>query len=302
MKDIVDQIWNTLKPPRAYCWQTLFCLSLFSGVMSAIARGFLGEVIAIVGYLLLIISIAWIGIKNRWQSTPWIVAVSICLFFWKLFGIKPQILALLWFPLAAIIASLAHFITRNLEFKVPHSTKRQAVVILLETQILMACWLQFSFLCHDWLQKYPSLLSEDFSESKFVITLDISPSQPRVFLILEEMRKLLEQRFNDRPWGEVNEQLKASEGASFLPNFQSQVLENLNFLKENDLWEIESQLSSTSSEYQVKLIAQWLGPRSNRTLANKSDRGETICNIRPQNDLARVTCNISRNSSFTTQK
>ncbi|WP_204105328.1 MULTISPECIES: DUF5357 family protein [Spirulina sp. CCY15215] len=299
MKDIFDKIWGIFKPPRAYCWQTLFCLSLFSGGMSAIARGFLGEIIAIIGYLLLIISIAWIGIENRWQSTPWIVAASICVFCWKLFGIKPQILVILLFPLAAFLASLAHFITQNLEFKVPHSSKRQAVLILLETQILLACWLQFYFLCNDWTQQYPSLLIEDFSDSKFVVKLDTSSSQPRVFLILEEMRKLLEQQFDDRPWGEVTEQLKASEGASFLPNFQSQVLENLNFLKENDLWEIESQLSSISSEYQVKLIAQWLGPRSNKTLENGSDRHETICDIRQQDELAQVICNLSRNSSFT---
>ncbi|MBP0020447.1 MAG: DUF5357 family protein [Cyanobacteria bacterium SBLK] len=299
MKDIFDKIWGIFKPPRAYCWQTLFCLSLFSALMSAIARGFIGEIIAIFGYLLLIVSFAWLGIESRWQSTPWLVSALICLLLWGLLKIQPQILILLWFPLSAIVASLASFITRNLEFKFPNPHEGQEIVILLEIQILLACWVQFYFLCNDWLQQYPSLLSENFNESQLIVHFDLAPlSQPRGWLILEGMQRLLEQQVNDRPWIEAIKWLQDSDREGFLSAFQRQILAERDALSESSLWVLESQFSSTPSGYQFKLIAQWKGPRSNTV----NDITELICDIHKEEDVARIICNIVQNNGFTSQK
>ncbi|MGK7927156.1 MAG: DUF5357 family protein [Spirulina sp.] len=301
MNEILQKIWLTFKPPRAYCWQTLFRLSLFSVLMAAIARGFIGEIIAIIGYFLLIVSIAWIGIENHWKFTPWLISALICLLFWGLFQIKPQILMILWLPLSAMVASLTNFITRNLEFKIPHAKEGQAIVILLEIQILLACWLQFYFLCNDWLQEYPSLLFEDFSESQFVVRLDFAPPPLRGLLILEGLEGILERNINDRPWTEAQKWLQESERTGLIPKFQQQIIEQLNSLPEDTFWTIESEISNTTSGYQWKLIAQWNGPRSNQTLDKKRDRGELVCDIRQDGDRARITCNLSRNYDFIKQ-
>lgn len=299
MKDIFVKIWEIFKPPRAYCWQTLFRLSLFSALMSAIARGFIGEIIAILGYFLLIVSLAWLGIESRWQSTPWLVAALICTLLWGLLKIQPQILILLWFPLSAIVASLASFISQNLEFKLPLPKEGQGIMILLEIQILLACWVQFYFLCNDWLQQYPSLLLEDFSKSQFVLSMDFSPlSQPRGRLILEGMQRLLEQKVNNRPWIEVRAWLQESDREDFISTFQKNILEELDAPLEDSLWKLESQLSATSSGYQFKLSAQWQGPRSHKI----NDIAELICNIRKEEDIARIACNLSQNNRFTSQK
>ena len=303
MKEFFEEIWELFKPPRAYCWQTLFRLSLFSAVMSAISMGFVGEAISIIGYVFLIVSLAWLGIERRWQLTPWLVSALICLLLWGLLKIEPQILILLWFPLSALVASLASFISRNLEFKFPRPQEGQAMIILLEIQILLACWMQFYFLCNHWLQQYPSLLAEDFSKSQFVLRWNFSSLSPsRGQLIVAGMQTRLEQQINNRPWSEVESWLQTSDREDVLLRFQNQVLEELNAVSEGFLWKIESQWLTTKSEYQFQLVAQWLGPRSNDTIENKSDRTELICNVRQENNLARMTCNISENRGFTNQK
>ncbi|MEM9541347.1 MAG: DUF5357 family protein [Cyanobacteria bacterium P01_E01_bin.42] len=298
MKEIFDNIWKIFKPPRAYCWQTLFCLSLFSAVMSAIARGLIGEVIAILGYLLLIVSLAWLGIENHWQSTPWIVSALICFLLWGLLKIQPQILVLLWLPLSAIVASLASCITSELKFKLPDPNKGQGFLILLEIQILLTCWVQFSLLCNNWLQKYPSLLAEDFSASRLIVYFEFSPLQPQGWLILIGMQRLLEEQVNNRPWMEAVQWLQDSDRQDFLTNFQEQILKELNAPSESDLWKFESQLSTTPSGYQFKLTVQWQGPRAYEA----KDLAELICDIRQEEEIARITCNFSQNNSFTSQK
>ncbi|MDB9313015.1 DUF5357 family protein [Spirulina sp. CS-785/01] len=237
-----------LHPPRPYSWQTLFWLSVFSGFMAFLATGFFRTLIAVIGQILLIISITWLGKINNFFPILWITSALICGLLYGLFKIQPSVLCILWLPLAAILIILDVCFSKDLTFKVPNTSERHTLLILFLTQVLMACWLQFTLITYNWIQSYPSLLTDQLNHSNFIVNL--TPRQPpRSVAILQTMRQQLIETLNNKPWTEGESWLKNSAFhiqemyETFLSNLaeESETKNNLQYqpsLPENQFWKL----------------------------------------------------------------
>lgn len=62
--DIYDNIKDLFIPKRAFAWQTLIYLSIFSWLMSSLSTGFVKSAIALCGWALLVAGTAWYTTEN----------------------------------------------------------------------------------------------------------------------------------------------------------------------------------------------------------------------------------------------
>jgi len=288
----LQQIWSFFFSPRYYCWQTLIWLALFSTVISALATGFVRHLISTLGYAFLIVGLAWAGSEQGLVLTPWIVsAMLLHLLSGLLPAIAPSVGVVLWLPLAGAIASLPQFFDRHLTFHLPNAQQRQAFLILMGSQVLVACWLQFAIALNHWLARYPSLLADDFSRSFVVMRVESlqpeSARAPRGELVLEVLRPLLEERIESQSWPLVRQSLAAETwNQTELPELRRRTLDRLaarpgQNLPENPLWQVTAQVEPREGGYRLAIAAEWQGPTSQAVADGTANpyRAVMICQV-----------------------
>jgi hypothetical protein len=230
------------------------------------------------GWIFLIWGVFWgttaagqlrIGYKDKQKDgfplSPWITGalVSVYIFGGPTGEVRRE--ALIYWPvISAIIAALPDFLGEGFTLKAPPLQKRQNLVVLFGTQILLSCWLQFYFVIQNWLVQYPSLVADDFDQSAFVVKWEspLSPPPPRGALILESMEPKLRDQLNARPWSEVERSLLPKERQKLLNTLAKQTKQQMSSLEEDSLWQVTSDVSTSGSGYNLELRANWKGPRS----------------------------------------
>lgn len=288
MKSLLDAIWNQFKPPQTFSWQTLVLLSFLSWGLSLLvetiaARWFL----EVMGQVFLVLGTGWglwgsrinlLGWKIR--PSPWVTSALICLFLswwqtdrWQDFFDPAQPLnigalrttLLLWPLIAGAIAILPYCLPK-LNPRLPDPALRPDLFTFALTTLLISLWLNFYFLLQGWLQNYPSLMADDFSQSGFVVKID-TPNQPTVMgdNALQQMKTNIEQTLGNRGWSEVERWLLNLE--TEVRNLQRQILgdpDDPASLPEIQLWEFHGDVSQQQriDEYVVELEALWNGPSS----------------------------------------
>ena len=145
--------------------------------------------------------------------------------------------------------------------QLPNPEKRQKMIVVFLSHVVISCWFQFYYVLQDWLQQYPSLLADDLRRSAFVVKLPASePAISRGTLILNSLETKLSEELDNKPWSEIERWLQDRENKLKLAVQESQ--KELANLEEDALWQFTSKVSSSESGYNLQLIAIWQGPRS----------------------------------------
>jgi len=280
-------------PKIAYSWQTLIYLSVFSWGISFFATPPIKDTIAFFGWLFLIAGTSWYTTDNplRIPGTFMPVGAVITGFLLSVFAFGQQENGIssgtivLWPTISALITAIPEFFEgsgTDAKAQIPKPEDRQKIIVLLASSMVISCWLQFYFVVNNWLDKYPSLLSDNFKRSAFVIRTELPTKiSPNGALILKEIRPKIETQINKQPWSQVEKWLENANAN--LVNLSQKVIQD-NRLKQKDeknLWRIEPRISNPNSrnkdEYTLDILSIWTGPSSD-------PRGYYLkqsCQIRP---------------------
>ncbi len=275
--DTYDWLQKNLKPPSAFSWETLILLSLFSYYMSMLATDIVANLLVNFAWIFLILGVFWgttaanqfrIGYKSPqnpgFPLSPWITGALVSLYIFGRSGEVPREALIYWPIISAVIATIPDFWGNGFRLKSPPLNKRQNLVILFTTQLLLSCWFQFYFVVQDWLVQYPSLLADDFQQSAFVLKRGSSQSvTPRGALILNSMESKLTEQLNARSWPEVERSLLKANREKLINTTAKQAKQQIRQVEEDDLWRVTSNIASKGSGYNLQLRANWQGPRSN---------------------------------------
>ncbi len=297
----------------------MILLSVFSYYMAMLAQTtLLEDVLTNFGWIFLIIGVHWwttsanqlrVGYseaerKEGFPLSPWITGALVSLY---LFGagtgeIRREAL-IYWPTISAVIAAMPDFLGENsdggLMFRKAPQNKRQNIVILFGTQFLLSCWLQFNFVLQDWLVQYPSLVFDDVRQSAFVVkSLGASSAKPRGAVILEAMEPKLKDQLEAKPWSEVERLLLKEERVNLINTIQKQATKQVSPIDEDQLWVVNSDISSRKSGYNLNLLANWQGPRA-KAKENSLVKSCQITQISPQKSAATKPINTKQKSPGT---
>jgi len=329
---IFEGVRKLLLPPKAYSWQTLIYLSVFSWVLSFLAVGYVKNLIAFSGWLFLIAGTAWYTTDDplRVPGTFMPVGALITGFLVSVFAfghpedvITPRTI-ILWPTISAIITAIPEFIggdDTTTTAKIPEPQVREKIIILVSSCILISCWIQFYFVMNNWLTQYPSLMIDNFQRSTFVVrvaepeTKTQAPEQnipKNGVTILDAVQKKVEQELNKTSWSEVERWLL--EATTEVKKIGNKVInQKLGEYEERKLWRVEPRIANIKSGYGYKLdlLSIWTGPSSHHQgyYLQKSCRVEPIAVSRrssrvavsesdPKNTVAEIECD--RLSKFIT--
>ncbi|GAB4134404.1 MAG: hypothetical protein Fur0046_06130 [Cyanobacteria bacterium J069] len=278
MKELLDELWKQLKPPRTFSWQTLVLLSLFSWALSMLVETFiLQDLLSRFGWLFLTVGVGWALSGNKINilgleitTGPWITGALICVvLFAGWVGDLGRVAWVSWPIFAAISAAVPHFFPR-FTFSIPDPKVRQDLIVRAVLAGTMSCWIQFHFVVQDWLRDYPSLLADDFRRSAFVVRLDEQQGNPalnppRAVLLLTFAEEYLKRSLEDRPWSETERWL--IELDQRIPQLREVVVQQARrteqrTLAEDALWRFSGVVPPGDPEYTLRLRAVWLGPTS----------------------------------------
>ncbi|MTJ40289.1 septal junction protein FraD [Dolichospermum sp. UHCC 0406] len=313
IQDLFAGVQKFLTPAKAYSWQTLIYLSIFSWGISYFALGYIKDIIAFCGWLFLLAGTAWYTTDDplRVPGTFMPVGAVTTGFLVSIFafGHKEGVLTpntiVIWPTIAAIVTAIPNFFEgtggKLAKAKLPKLQDRQKVVVLLAWCMLISCWLQFYFVIDKWLKEYPSLRADNFQKSAFVIRLERPAKKPKTGdLILNKLQPLVNQQIANKPWSEVEKWLL--EAKPRLGNLGRRTINsNLGQSQERLLWRVEPRVVNIKSGYRLDILTIWGGPGANSQgyywkkscLIEPSNSGKQTDN---KNTIARLTCD--RTSKF----
>lgn len=278
MVDLFAQLRQFVTPPSWDSWKALIWISIFSWAVSMLTNGFIQAFIASVGWIFLIPGLHWfmheeklklfgnvvINVKKnltfgKLYFAPWITGGLVCIYlFGGLLDTLPSAVFVCWPPISAAIAVAPKFIKFGPEYKIPDPPVRQEIVILMLWNLLISCWLQLYFFTQYWLYQYPSLLTDDLSNSAFVY--QVRPADRPVSrgnLILNQAETILRDSLAGQSWAQVEKWLLNLNQQ--LDIVRLNIFERLSSLQENSYWRLEGRVLP-GTEYTVQINAIWQGP------------------------------------------
>lgn len=267
--EINKVIKNVLIPPQINHWKTPLLISLLFWITSGLTveDQELRDFFAIFSWLFLTISLGWRTTQKPFiiqgiSLSPWVVATLICLLIAENLSPNLQYLALVIWPVLSIcLAVMIHFFITGAKLEPSPPFVRPVFLILILSQVLLSCLLEFHFIIQNWLTQYPSLLAEDFSRSGFVINFaQPSLTRSRGIIIINLMEQQLRAKTNNKPWVLVEEWLiNVNNGRVPLGE---EAFKKLSKLPENPKWELRTEIVQGQSLYRIQLLAKWQGPSS----------------------------------------
>ena len=131
---------------------------------------------------------------------------------------------------------------------------------MLLSNLVISCWFQLHFLLQDWLVAYPTIRSDDFRRSAFVVEL-YPESQPdaKGTTLLDAAEQSLKTRLEGKPWAEIERWLSPEQLNQEIPKLESDARTKMPLLSENKLWNLRGRVLP-DSQYTLELQAIWQGP------------------------------------------
>jgi hypothetical protein len=322
VKELLDELWNQLRPPRTFSWQTLVLLSVFSWALSILVETLiLKDLLSRFGWLFLTFGVGWALSGNKLNilgleinTGPWITGALACVvLFAGWVGDLGRVAWVSWPIFSAISAAVPHFFPR-FTFSIPDPKVRQDLILRAVLAGTMSCWIQFYFVVQDWLRDYPSLLSDDFRRSAFVVRLDEGQGDPsrnmsRVELLMNLAEGYVRQSLEGKPWSDTERWLIALDQQ--IPPLQQRVFELANEsaapLPEDEFWRFSAVVPPGEPEYTLRLRMLWTGPTSTNLpyvyekaclvsqVTSPPSAGEVVAGA----PLTRVECNPIQRISLT---
>jgi Family of unknown function (DUF5357) len=273
VEDVYERIKKILIPPRAYSWQTLIYLSIFSWFMSSLASGFAEDIIAFFGWAFLILGTAWYTTDNPLlvpgTNLPIGALITGFLVSFFAFGREEDVITprtiVLWPTISAIITAIPEFFEgtgTEAKAQIPKIEDRQKIIILVASCAVISCWLQFYFVTDKWINEYPSLRVDNYSGSAFVVRTQPPEKIPRNgVVILDKIAPQIEARLAGQPWSEVEQWL--IDARERVRKLGRQTIDTaLAEYEERYLWRVEPRISNLKSGYKLDLLSIWSGPSS----------------------------------------
>ncbi|MGM3304658.1 septal junction protein FraD [Anabaena sp. WFMT] len=312
IQDLFLGVQKLLMPPKAFSWQTLIYLSVFSWGTSYFALGFIKDIIALTGWLFLIAGTAWyttddpLRVPGTFMPVGALITgllVSVFAFGHQVNVVTPRTIVL-WPTIAAIITAIPEFFAGTgtaTKAAIPKLETRQKIIVLIAWSMLISCWIQFYFVIDKWLKEYPSLSVDNFQRSTFVIRLEPKTEKPKNGeTILNKIQPLIEEEIVTKPWAEVERWLL--EANKEVGNLGNRMIEkNLVKYKEQKLWSVEPRVVNIESGYRLDILSIWKGPSSNSRgfYIQKSCRIQPIASVnQPENKNAVAGIECDRINRF----
>ncbi|MEQ9483014.1 DUF5357 family protein [Coleofasciculus sp. F4-SAH-05] len=300
VNNLLKTLFGVFNPETAFSWQTLIGLSVFSWAMSFLATSIFTILLASFSWWFLILGVYWATTSNKSLSigkvllSPWITGALITIYIFGIITGELSAYALVVWPLiSAVIAALPTCLGENFQPKIPDRDKRQPLVWLFTTQLILSSWFQFYFLLQNWLVQYPTIAADTFEKSAFVVRLSTEESRqrlPRGTTILDLIASRLEEQLNNQDWSDVEQILLLREREQLIEQIEqidTQVRQEIDSpdIKEDNLWQVSlGEISLRESGYNLELKALWEGPRS-QTQANLLTKSCQIISINRQTDI-----------------
>jgi hypothetical protein len=298
--NLLRTIFEIFNPDTAFSWQTLIGLSVFSWAMSFLATNIFTIILASFSWWFLILGVYWATTSNKDISigkillSPWITGALVTIYIFGIVtGELPAYALVVWPLISAVIAALPTCLGENFKPKIPDRDKRQPLVWLFTSQLILSSWFQFYFLVQDWLVQYPTIASDTFEKSAFVVRLSTDESRqrlPRGTTILDLVASRLEEQLNNKDWSDVEQILLLREREQLIEQIEqiaTQVRQEINSpdIKEDNLWQVElGEISLRESGYNLELKAFWEGPRS-QIQPNLLTKSCQIISVNRQTDI-----------------
>lgn len=285
-KEWLEKYWSK----RWYSWQTMIWLSVVSGILAAIANvvggnlGLVSMLVAACGWFFFIVGMSWFAKERCSPFAPWITAAVICTFVFGNWELGDWSLALIIWPIvSAVVFALPYFWNDSLEKKLPDPSGRVVILLMFGTQLLLSFWIQFYLVLSNYIEEYPSLYSDDLSESLFIVrTPNRRPQDPRGVLILDLLDLEMQVYYGDRLWEEVNQELTDTTIVrpiidDLLINVQTPIVS----LKEDNYWKLGKIFAEAKGEQAQKLTLRynWTGSKAQE---DKDYYVEKICTLQPK--------------------
>lgn len=274
--DAVTDLIKFLTPPRWDSWQTILLISAYSWLFSLFATDTeIQTIIASIAWIFLISGLHWAMHEKKIQAQlkfngffigPWLTGALVCVFLWSLFGdpldLPISVPLVIWAPISAAIAAAPKFIATGPDggpiLAIPKLNDRQPVINLFLSNLLISCWIQFYFSTQTWLQAFPTLLVDDWSNSGFMMRMPVAASQPqRGVQLLENAEVALRNELSRLSWSQVERWLFAVNQQ--LPRIRNAAFDRMIDAEEDSLWVLEGQVVP-GNNYRLELRALWQGP------------------------------------------
>ncbi|WOD40019.1 DUF5357 family protein [Nodosilinea sp. E11] len=276
LRQFLESLKDLLLPPRYFAWQTVIYLSLFSWLVSLLARAlgataFTVGLTATLSWICLALGIGWALEANKIRPfgipiAPWVSGAILCMFLFGSWGGRWLQPALVVWPLVSFaVMAIPQLVSWDLELKTPSPPVRQQLVLLFCLSLLFSSWFQFYFRIQSWVRDYPSLVADSVENSAFVYRL---PGQtialPAGVTHLTVAEELLREEVNNKPWPSVERWLLNLDGQRQAIQRRVQTQMGRDPSLEDSLWRLDLQPLTNGEGYTLKLWAIWSGPAANQ--------------------------------------
>lgn len=282
LKDAIERIKKFFVPPKAYSWQTLIYLSVFSWLMSSLAdNGAIQDMIAFFGWIFLIAGTSWyttdkpLYIPGTIMPVGAVITGGIVSIF--AFGHDEAVVAktiIYWPTISAIITAVPEFFEGSgTDFKtqLPKLEDRESVITLIGCCMLLSCWLNLYGLTDQWLKNYPSAtypISRENTVSQRNDLLTILKPDKKIpengILIINKLQSAVETSLKGKSWSNVELWLK---GANKNVGKIGKTVVNINLadFEEKNFWKTQARVENIdpkdyNSGYKLDLFSVWEGP------------------------------------------
>ena len=270
---LTNNLWETNKkiqkaiiPPKVVHWKTPLLLSIFLALLSVAAVTDWGTrtLLFDMSWLFFTLSMGLLTsqqpfVINRVSLSPWVTSILIGL--WLLIRLPSDRKEIAWIsgPLIAVVVLAIIDIWKS-------ESKREGIRSLVRPQFLMitlvhvlfSCWFAFHFLIQGWIQQYPSVLSQDFRQSDYVVTFQQPTiNRSRGVVILNAMERYLQNEARTKPWAQVEQMLIDIDNERFF--LKNQALQTTGLVPEDSSWDVKTSIVQGDSRYQLEMQATWLG-------------------------------------------
>ncbi|MGB3759178.1 MAG: septal junction protein FraD [Rivularia sp. (in: cyanobacteria)] len=284
LKDAIERIKKFFIPPKAYSWQTLIYLSLFSWLMSSLANdGPIQDIIAFFGWVFLIAGTSWyttdkpLYIPGTIMPVGAVITGGIVSVF--AFQQDEQLITrtiIFWPTISALITAVPEFFEgsgTDVKAQLPELNDRESVIVLIGCCMLLSCWLNLYGVTDSWLNEYPSAkypVYRDNSQRNDLLT--VMEPEDRIpqngVLILNKLQSGVETALDGKSWSDVELWLKNAN--SKVSQLGEKIIEiNLAQFEEKDFWKTEANVENIdpkdyNSGYKLDLYSVWKGPSATK--------------------------------------
>ncbi|AFY59151.1 hypothetical protein Riv7116_6835 [Rivularia sp. PCC 7116] len=284
LKDVIERVKKFFIPPKAFSWQTLIYLSVFSWLMSYLANGGIQDIIAFFGWMFLIAGTSWYTTDKPLYIPGTIMPVGAVITggIVSIFAFQQQneeIVArtiIFWPTISALITAVPEFFEgsgTDVKTQLPKLEDRESVIVLIGCCMLLSCWLNLYGVTDSWLNNYPSAkypVYRDNSQRNDLLTV-LEPENKipqNGVLILDKLQPAIETALDGKSWSNVELWLKkANQRVSDLGEKVIQI--HLAQFEEKEFWKTQASVENIdpkdyNSGYKLNLFSVWTGPSATK--------------------------------------